>query len=419
MTLKCLSLLKNYIYTMKRRDILKLTTGLLLFPNLVKAGVNPISMIASRFFPSPDYNRLTLEFNKAPTFKSFTLDNPNRVVVDLPSITNIDNLSHLNYQKYTENNIVKNIRTGPFNNDITRLVVEINRSLQSEPKIFLLPPIDRYQHRLVIDMYLGNMSSLYLNETLDDLIDKLSKPNELNIDKPKSAGKNYIIMLDPGHGGEDPGAIGKNGTYEKNIVLSIAKKLQQQINAVPGMTALLTRDGDYFVPLHVRVNKARQAKADLFISIHADASPNRSPYGTSIYALSQHGASSVMANWLAKKENSADLIGGYPIATKDKMVSKVLLDLSTTAQIEHAKKLATEILGDIGRYNKLHKHEVEQAGFAVLKAPDIPSILIETGFISNPAEEQKLNTVEHQNKLASSILLGIKNYVAKNSYIKT
>jgi N-acetylmuramoyl-L-alanine amidase len=222
------------------------------------------------------------------------------------------------------------------------------------------------------------------------------------------------IAIDPGHGGEDPGAIGKRGSREKDIVLSIARKLKAKIEQEPDMRSYLTRDGDYFVPLHIRVNKARRVKADLFVSVHADAFVRPNAKGASVFALSQQGASSTAARWLANKENSADMIGGLNIKTQDRQVAQLLLDMSTSAQIKDSLKLGDAVLRQIGSFAKLHKPQVEQAGFAVLKAPDVPSILIETAFISNPEEEARLNDQDYQEQIASSILKGIKNYFAKN-----
>jgi N-acetylmuramoyl-L-alanine amidase len=222
------------------------------------------------------------------------------------------------------------------------------------------------------------------------------------------------IAIDPGHGGEDPGAVGSGGSYEKNIVLAIAKRLKAKIEQQPNMRVMLTRDGDYFVPLHVRVQKARRVQADLFMSIHADAFVLPTARGSSVFALSEKGASSTSARWLANKENSADLIGGVNIKNHDRQLASVLLDLSTTAQINDSMKLGKAILGEIGGINRLHKGSVEQAGFAVLKAPDIPSVLIETAFISNPEEEAKLTDNAYQDQMAEAVMNGIKKYFAKN-----
>jgi N-acetylmuramoyl-L-alanine amidase len=227
-----------------------------------------------------------------------------------------------------------------------------------------------------------------------------------------------IVALDAGHGGEDPGAIGPGGTREKDVVLKLAHLLRERINAASvngnAMRAYLTRDGDYFVPLHVRVQKARRVQADLFVSLHADAFFTPQPQGASVFALSQGGATSSAARWMAAKENKADLIGGLNVKAKDATVQRALLDMSTTAQINDSLKLGKNLLGEIGRVGKLHKARVEQASFAVLKAPDIPSVLVEAAFISNPSEEVKLNSEEYQNELADALMRGILGYFAKN-----
>ncbi len=229
-----------------------------------------------------------------------------------------------------------------------------------------------------------------------------------------SAQRLVIVALDAGHGGEDPGAIGPSGLYEKDVVLAVAHKLKTRINAMPGMRAMLTRESDYFVPLHERVNKARRVEADLFVSIHADAFMNPEARGASVFALSETGATSAAARWMAKKENASDLIGGVNVKVKDASVMRAMLDMSTTAQIKDSLKLGTAVLGHLGKIGRLHKGRVEQAGFAVLKAPDIPSILVETGFISNPEEESKLKDDGYQGQLADALLSGIQRYFEKN-----
>jgi N-acetylmuramoyl-L-alanine amidase len=222
------------------------------------------------------------------------------------------------------------------------------------------------------------------------------------------------IVLDPGHGGEDPGAVGRGGSYEKNVTLSVARRLKAKIDTEPNMRSLLTRDGDFFIPLHQRVAKARRVQADLFVSIHADAFIKPHARGSSVFVLSESGASSSAARWLAQRENAADLIGGVNLGVKDPYLARTLLDLSQTATINDSVKLARAVLGELGHINTLHKAQVEQAGFAVLKAPDIPSILVETAFISNPEEERRLNDEAYQDKMAEAILKGIKRYLAKN-----
>ena len=222
------------------------------------------------------------------------------------------------------------------------------------------------------------------------------------------------IVIDPGHGGEDPGALGRSGTQEKDVTLAIARKLKERINREPNMRAVLTRDGDYFIPLQTRVEKARRVNADLFVSVHADAFIKPHARGSSVFALSERGATSVAARWLAKRENEADLIGGVNLDVKDRYLKQTLLDLSQTATINDSLKLGKAVLSELGEINTLHKAQVEQAGFAVLKAPDIPSILVETAFISNPEEESRLKSESYQAKMADALLQGIKRYFAKN-----
>ena len=234
-------------------------------------------------------------------------------------------------------------------------------------------------------------------------------------DEQRRADRLIIVALDPGHGGEDPGAVGPAGTREKDVVLQIALQLRDELNALPNLRVMMTRDADFFVPLHERVNKARRVQADLFVSIHADAFMRPEARGASVFALSEGGASSAAARWLAQRENAADLVGGINVAAaKDKHLMRAMLDMSTTAQIKDSLKLGTEVLAPLGRVGQLHKRQVEQAGFAVLKAPDVPSILVETAFISNPEEEQRLRDADYQARLVQALATGIRRYFAKN-----
>jgi N-acetylmuramoyl-L-alanine amidase len=294
-----------------------------------------------------------------------------------------------------------------------------------KPQVFSLKPVGEYGHRLVLD--------LYPVEPIDPLMALLEKtgeappkaepkpadhkPAERAAEKPAEKpeiARLVTIVLDPGHGGEDPGAIGRGGSHEKNVTLSVARRLKEKIDATPNMRSVLTRDGDYFIPLQQRVGKARRVQADLFVSVHADAFIKSTARGSSVFVLSETGASSSAARWLANKENSADLVGGVNLGAKDPYLARTLLDLSQTATINDSLKLGKDVLGELGRINTLHKGQVEQAGFAVLKAPDIPSILIETAFISNPEEEARLNDEAYQDRMADAILKGIRRYFAKN-----
>jgi N-acetylmuramoyl-L-alanine amidase len=325
---------------------------------------------------------------------------------------------------------------GQFQPNVVRLVFDLKEPVK--PQIFTLDPVAEYQYRMVFDLYSATppdplmelvKNSARKEKALEqfnaqpDLIAEFANkelPPNKNLALPnKEAGTSrykrlITIAIDPGHGGEDPGAIGARGSKEKQVVLAIAKRLKEKIENVPYMRPYLTRDGDYFVPLGVRVQKARQVQADLLVSIHADAFIQPNAKGASVFALSQQGASSTAARWMANKENASDLIGGINIKTKDAQVANLLLDMSTTAQIKDSMQVAQAILQQIGGFAPLHKGKVEQAGFAVLKAPDIPSILVETAFISNPEEEARLNDEAYQDRIADAILKGIKDYFAKN-----
>jgi N-acetylmuramoyl-L-alanine amidase len=283
-----------------------------------------------------------------------------------------------------------------------------------DPLMALLDKSSNAPLRAETQLTTGDKPADKLDNTLRD------KPKDKVADKtPDKDGLPDIsrlvtVVLDPGHGGEDPGAVGQGGNFEKNVVLSIARRLKEKIDAEQNMRSTLTRDGDFFIPLGQRVQKARRVQADLFVSVHADAFLKSTARGSSVFVLSENGASSTAARWLAKKENEADLIGGVNLDVKDPFLAKTLLDLSQTATLNDSLKLGKSVLGELGRINTLHKGEVEQAGFAVLKAPDIPSILVETAFISNPEEETRLTDEDYQDKMADAILRGIKRYFAKN-----
>jgi len=240
------------------------------------------------------------------------------------------------------------------------------------------------------------------------------KPDDATAPRRRDAARRVVVAIDPGHGGEDPGAVGPKGTYEKNVTLAISRRLRSAIDATPNLRAVLTRDDDYFVPLATRVQKARRAQADLLVSIHADAFNEPRAKGSSVFALSERGATSAAARWLAQKENDADLIGGVNLDVRDPVLARTLLDLSQSAQINDSLKAGRQVLAELGGISTLHKRDVEQAGFAVLKAPDVPSILVETAFISNPDEEQKLRDPRHQGRYAESIADGIRRYFSKN-----
>jgi N-acetylmuramoyl-L-alanine amidase len=377
---------------------------------------------------------VTLESDEVLKVSHQLLTNPHRLVVDVEGLELTNTLKELVAKVKSNDPYVSQVRVGQFQPKVVRLVFDLKESIQ--PQLFSLEPVGSYQNRLVFDLYptvandplmdlVRSSSKKSAALDLEDPIGAIARKEALKQDKqdghgahkadPKSPYKRLLtIAIDPGHGGEDPGAIGKRGSREKDIVLAISRKLKEKIEQEPDMRSYLTRDGDYFVPLHTRVNKARRVQADLFVSVHADAFIQSHAKGASVFALSQQGATSTAARWLANKENNADLIGGLNIKSQDKQVAQLLLDMSTTAQIKDSLKLGDAVLKQIGGFAKLHKKHVEQASFAVLKAPDVPSILIETAFISNPEEEARLNDVEYQEQIASAILKGIRSYFAKN-----
>lgn len=401
----------------------------LIFPNHIVAK-NAIE--SARVWPAREYTRVTLESIKPISNDQMILKNPDRLVIDLHDIDLNEDLKNLSTKILSSDPNIKQIRVAKFNSQVCRVVIELRT--ESKINIFSLKPAGGYKHRLVIDVYprIDELMSLVQDKEKKDLIppkkETLQIPQDTNKEKThqelplptqaaKSMSKKIVIAIDAGHGGEDSGARGAAGSLEKNITLSIARKLKKAIDDDEQLKAVLTRDDDYFVPLHGRVVKARKLKADLFVSIHADAFTNPEANGSSVFALSESGATSASAKYLANKENESDLIGGVSLDDKDPMLAKTLLDLSQSATINDSVKLGNFVLDQLGDINDLHKPNVEQAGFAVLKSPDIPSILVETAFISNPKEEQILNNDEHQEILAKNILIGIKKYLASNPNI--
>jgi N-acetylmuramoyl-L-alanine amidase len=380
---------------------------------------------AARTWPAQDYTRITLESQEPLKYTVLNLKDPERLVLDLEDIEVTDTLTGLAEKIGANDPYVKGMRFGRFKPGVIRVVFDLKSEIK--PQVFTLAPVADYGHRLVLD--------LYPLEPLDPLLvflDRLQAPREETTVPPAVAGSKapapatrpapkrpdvarlIIVVLDAGHGGEDPGAKGRRGTYEKNVTLAIAQKLKARIDQEPNMRAVMTRDGDYYLPLQTRVEKAQRVRADLFVSIHADAFIRPHARGSSVFALSEKGATSVAASWLANQENAADLIGGVNLQGKDRYLKMTLADLSLTAQINDSLKLGRAVLAELGGINNLHKADVEQAGFSVLKAPNIPSILVETAFISNPDEEQRLKSAAYQNKMAEAIFIGIKRYFAKN-----
>ena len=372
------------------------------------------SIKATRVWPASDYTRVTIESLLPILNDQMILQNPERIVVDLKNIVLNDVLKELSYKVKDIDPNIKKIRVAQFNPKVTRIVIDLKTS--ARVKIFSLNPIKKYNYRLVIDVYPKEQ------DEIANLLKQLEKKSsDKEVVEPNDK-KLIIVAIDAGHGGEDPGAIGAKGTKEKIVNLQISKRLKKLIDKEPSMKAVLIRTGDYYIPLGKRVSKARKIKADIFISIHADAFKKRKVRGSSVFALSEKGATSAFAKFIAGNENEADLIGGVSIDDKEPILARTLLDLSQSATINDSLKLGKNVLTEIKSVNRLHKKRVEQAGFAVLKAPDIPSILIETAFISNRKEEMNLRSKYFQKKLSLGILKGIKKYIRGNSsmafYIK-
>jgi N-acetylmuramoyl-L-alanine amidase len=409
---------------------------------------------SARVWPAQDYTRLTLESRNQVGFNMFTLANPDRLVIDLTGVDPHGALDSLAAKIGNDDPYIKALRVGRFKPGVTRLVLDLRTAVK--PQLFSLNPVANYGYRLVLDVYPAVQPDPLMALALDSerklAPDAASAPQAAAshvaqaspavaaappvpppaakppvtkpAEQPDAAaapvprapdGRRMIIVaIDAGHGGEDPGAHGRHGTLEKNVTLAIARRLKAMVDATGTMRGVLIRDGDYFIPLGGRVEKSRKAHADLFVSIHADSYVRSNASGSSVFALSEHGATSAAARWLAKTENEADMVGGVNIATKDTNLKITLVDLMQTATISDSLKLGRQVLHSLGNVNPLHHRKVEQAGFAVLKAPDIPSILVETAFISNPKEELKLRDQDYQDKLARAILGGLKGYFAQN-----
>ena len=378
------------------------------------------TLLAVRVWPAEEYTRVTLEHDGPLTFSHFMVRDPAhplRLVVEIDGLELTPTLKELVGKIEANDPYIALVRVGQNRPRVARLVIELKEDIK--PQVFSLEPVGPYQHRLVMDLHPVNPPDPLLVLLRDQAARTQSKPPVVaqapsNRAKPADVQRVVTVVIDPGHGGEDPGAVGHGGTHEKTVTLEIAHRLREMIAAEPQMRVAMTRDGDFFVPLRTRVAKARAVHADLFVSIHADAWIRPDARGSSVFALSENGASSSAAAYMAKKENNADRIGGINLGSKDRQLQRVLLDLSTTAQINDSLKLGGAVLRELERINRLHKPRVEQAGFAVLKAPDIPSILVETAFISNPAEEKRLRDDAYQDRMARAILAGIKRYFAKN-----
>jgi len=448
---------------MKRRSALGSLALLLAAPQIVRGA----TILAVRVWPADEYTRVTIESDSVLTTRHALLANPNRLSIDIDGLELSPELKELVGKVRPDDPFIAGVRVGQFQPRVVRLVLDLKQPVA--PQLFTLAPVAAYQHRLVFDLKPvvepdpllalirdkavaeagapagagaaagggATNSDRAASEMRDALGEFIGRVDRQKAPSPGASGvpgapataaakppvpealqrkvdRLIIVALDPGHGGEDPGAIGPTGLREKDVVLSVALKLRDRINATPGMRAMLTRDGDYFVPLQDRVRKARRVQADLFVSIHADAFVRPEARGASVFALSERGATSTMARLMADKENAADAIGGVNVKAKDRSIMRALLDMSTTAQIKDSLKIGQEVLGRLGRVGRLHKPRVEQAGFAVLKAPDIPSILVETAFISNPGEEAKLRDPAYREDLVEALHDGIRRYFAKN-----
>ena len=417
------SLQPKSLKPISRRTVLKAGATLLL--SLLGHGVaRAAQIVAVRVWPAKDYTRVTLENDSKLKATHFTIKDPHRLVVEIEGVDLDTKLKSLVAKIQSNDPYIAQVRVGQNRPGVVRLVFDLKEEVQ--PQVFTLDPVGEYKHRLIFDLYPQTPA-----DPIAELLKKGSAPPSVvekpTVELPDTANATedddkdgqkltrlVTIALDPGHGGEDPGAVGRGGSLEKNVVLSIAHRLKARLEQQANVRVMLTRDGDYFVPLNVRVQKARKVQADLFVSIHADAFVEPTARGSSVFALSEKGASSTAARWLANKENAADLIGGINIRSKNQHLASVLLDLSTTAQINDSLKLAKSVLGEIGTINRLHKAQVEQAGFAVLKAPDIPSILVETAFISNPEEEARLSDENYQDQMADALMRGIRKYLLKH-----
>jgi N-acetylmuramoyl-L-alanine amidase len=448
------------IIAARREAVLRMGRLVLLWatPAGALAAAGP-TIVAVRIWPARDYTRVTIESDQALEASHLLAQAPDRLVVDLDRLELSPALRELVGKVRPDDPFIAAVRVGQYQPRVVRLVLDLKQAVR--PEQFTLQPVGAYRHRLVFDLFptlevdpllalirekeaAEERAATVVQDALGELIARIESPTVLPApaSSPASAppvlatpaptppppppapptaaerrrvDRLIIVALDPGHGGEDPGAIGPTGLREKDVVLAVALMLRDRLNAVPGVRVMLTRDGDYFVPLQERVRKARRVQADLFVSLHADAFFRPEARGASVFALSAKGASSSAARWMAERENAADAVGGVNIArVRDAQLLQAMLDMSTTAQIKDSLKLGHEVLSRIGQVGKLHKRQVEQAGFAVLKAPDIPSILVETAFISNPQEEALLRDREYRRRLVEALATGIRRYFARN-----
>jgi len=450
---------------MSRRSALRAmgSLALLLQAPQLRAAASPAgaNIVAVRVWPAAEYTRVTLESDKPLAARHFLAANPDRLVIDIDGLELSPGLRELLGKVKADDPYIAGVRVGQNQPRVVRIVLDLKQGVA--PQLFSIAPVAAYKHRLVFDLYplqerdpllalirekenSEKAAAQSVQDALGELIGRIDRPElpkpaaSAPLQAPAASGpaaeyqtpappppppaipgaqqkidRLIVIALDPGHGGEDPGAVGPSGLKEKDVVLAIGLQLRERLNANPNIRVMMTRDADFFVPLRERVRKARRVNADLFVSIHADAFFTPQAKGASVFVLSTNGASSSAARWMADRENAADLVGGVNnLAVKDATVLRTLLDMSTTAQIKDSLKLGSEVLGQIGRVGNLHKRQVEQAGFAVLKAPDMPSILVETAFISNPDEESRLRDPDYQARLVRALATGIARYFAKN-----
>ena len=351
-----------------------------------------IDVIGVRMWPAPDNTRLVFDLSGPIEHSLFSLKNPDRIVVDLQNVRLRGQLPVAD----GKGSPIKGLRSAERNKNDLRIVLDASQTLR--PKSFVLKPYGEHGHRLVLDLQHAKKKRVVAKSSREPIKGKKVKLRDV------------VIAIDAGHGGEDPGARGYRGTQEKKVVLAVARKLEALVKKEPGMRPVMIRNGDYFLRLRDRMNKARKARADIFISIHADAFHNPKARGSSVYTLSRRGATSEAARFLATSENNADRIGGVSLDDKDDLLASVLLDLSQTASLEASLDVASNILGGLKQLGKTHKRSVQSANFLVLKSPDIPSVLVETAFISNPEEERKLRTAAYQQRLAKAMMKGVRNY---------
>jgi len=397
---------------------------------------------AVRVWPAALYTRVTIESDTALTVTHQRLSQPERLVIDIEGLELSNQLRDLVSKVQPEDPYIAAVRVGQFQPRVVRLVLDLKQAVA--PQLFSLAPVANYQHRLVFDLHptveqdpllqflqeklrAEGQAQRQVNDALGEFIGQMgprtavptttaptNTPAEPSAQDLQRLERLIVVAIDPGHGGEDPGAIGPTGLKEKDVVLSIGLQLRDRINATPGMRAFMTRDGDYFVALGDRVRRARRVQADLFVSIHADAFFTPQARGASVYALSTRGATSAAARWMAERENASDAVGGIQAPVSDAQVLRAMLDMSTTAQINDSLQLGSVLLTQLDRIGRLHKRRVEQAGFAVLKAPDVPSVLVETAFISNPEEERRLADTQYQAGLVEALHQGIRQYFSRN-----